>query len=378
MHVASNNSTGAPYAIDPLRALPAEAYRKPAHLFEVDGVWRNGWVFVATSDEVVEPGDFVAVDLGGQPVIVLRNQDGELAALSNMCAHRGTLLVEGSGNTKRFQCPYHAWTYRDDGSLLSVPHASRDDVNRDQHCLPQFRCEEWQGLVFVSMNSEVESLEERFAHLDKIAQEAKLGELHHWTSERDTEEWNANWKLVVSNAMESYHLFKVHPETLEPFTPTAGAYYIVGNADGTATGGVSTQDGGDYTLLSLPPNFVGVVTDESLLWQAVFPISAERTLVVSGGAFKHESPGNQSGLAKWSSKAAAKAVESLTPDFLPEDKAICERGQLAASGDYVPGVLVPMEQVLVDFHHYLNRQLHGAEVPGVRTSAQVGIAKPTD
>ncbi|MGI9610073.1 MAG: hypothetical protein ACR2NL_07240, partial [Acidimicrobiia bacterium] len=73
--------------------------------------------------------------------------------------------------------------------------------------------------------------------------------------------------------------------------------------------------------------------------------------------------------------AMAKGATLGLPDFLPEDKAICERGQKAATGEFTPGQLVPMEQVVIDFHHFLNRQLHGGEVPPVQTSHSVGIAK---
>ncbi len=362
------------YAVDPTRALPTEAYRPEALAAELERIWRNDWVFVGTADEVAEPGDYFSVVLGDQPVIVLRNQAGELSALSNLCAHRGTLLVDGAGNTKRFQCPYHAWTYRDDGGLLSVPYAKPADVDKADHCLPRYRAEEWHGLIFATMNADIPSLAQRLAHLDDIAQGAGMGSLQHWTSERREEVWDANWKLAVSNAMESYHLFKVHPDTLEPFTPTSDAYYVKGNADGTATGGANKQSD-DYTLLSLPPNFVGVLTNDSLLWQAVFPVAADRSRIVAGGAYSSPSPGELSGLSRWTSKATSKAIQMTIPDFLPEDKDICERGQRAADGDYTPGVLVPMEQVISDFHHYLNRQLHGAEVPAVRTSAEVGITK---
>ena len=125
----------------------------------------------------------------------------------------------------------------------------------------------------------------------------------------------------------------------------------------------------------MPPNFVGVLTNNSLLWQAVFPLAADRSRIVIGGAYTSPSPGELSGVSKWTSKATSVALQMAFPDFLPEDKDICERGQRAAEGDYTPGVLVPMEQVISDFHHYLNRQLHGAEVPPVRTSSEVGIAK---
>ena len=355
--------------------LPAVAYRS-AEAFELerDRVWRSGWVFVGTHDQVAEPGDFFTALLGGQPIIVMRNQAGNLAALSNLCAHRGTLLVDGPGNTKRFQCPYHAWTYRDDGTLLSVPHLGKADLNKASHCLPTYRCEAWHGLVFVSMNPDVAPLAERFAHLEAIATEHRLAGLHHWTSQREDQEWQANWKLAITNAMESYHLFKVHPETLEPNAPTADAYYIVGGADGTATGGRQRRDD-DYILFSLPPNFVGAITSGSFLYQYVEPIAVDRTRVVAGGAFEFEDPGQPSGIRGMLQQATMRLSDSLIPDFLPEDKWICERGQASASGDFEPGQLIPMEQVIIDFHHYLNRQLHGVEAPPVATSDEVGIPR---
>ncbi|MEM9653851.1 MAG: aromatic ring-hydroxylating dioxygenase subunit alpha [Actinomycetota bacterium] len=373
---SSDRSSAAAYPIQPDRALPTIAYRSVEALeVERRRVWQGGWVFVGTEDQVSEPGDYFTTMVGGQPVIVLRSRSGELAALSNLCAHRGTLLVDGPGTTKRFQCPYHAWTYRDDGSLLSVPFAGRDEVDKNEHCLPRYRCESWHGLVFVSMNNDVVSLVERFAHLEPIVAEHRLGDLKHWTSRREAQDWSANWKLVISNAMESYHLFKVHPETLEPYTPTKDAYYIVGNADGTATGGRQNGEE-DYILLSLPPNFVGLISAGSLLYQYVEPTAIDRTRVIAGGAYTYNDPERSSGLTGLVTKAVSRAAGSLVPDFLPEDRWICERGQQAASGDFEPGRILAMEQVIVDFHHYLNRQLHGVAAPPVATAETVGIARP--
>ena len=168
----------------------------------------------------------------------------------------------------------------------------------------------------------------------------------------------------------------IHNERFRPspYSPTADAYYVVGNADGAVTGGANKGDE-DYRLVSLPPNIVGVITGGNFLWQAVDPISVDRTRVVTGGAYRHSSPATTSGLTKLVGKAASKAAEFTLPDFLPEDKAICERGQRAATGDFDPGVIVPIEHIITDFHHYLARQLHGAEVPAVRHGGEVGIAK---
>ena len=272
----------------------------------------DGLVAVGESGERPEP-----VDIGDQPVLLLRSPAGELAALSNLCAHRGTLLVERPANAKRIQCPYHAWTYNDGGRLLSVPFAPKGAIDKAAHCLPVYRVESWHGLIFVSLDPDVEPLTERFAAVEPHVAARGIDQLHHRSDQQEAQVWDCNWKLAILNAMESYHLFQVHPKTLEPYTPTKDAYYITGSARATATGGRSKgQD--DYLLISLPPNFVGA------------------------------------------------AAYSLL-DFLPEDKAICERGQRGATGDFVPGRLVPMERVVADFGHYLNWRLNHIEPPAVHT-----------
>ncbi|MCY3661847.1 MAG: Rieske 2Fe-2S domain-containing protein [bacterium] len=82
--------------IDPERALPSAVYRDPAVLAaEMRGIWRGDWVFATTVDALASPGDQLPVVIGDQPVLLLRNQQGELAALSNLCAHRGTLCTTG-------------------------------------------------------------------------------------------------------------------------------------------------------------------------------------------------------------------------------------------------------------------------------------------
>ncbi len=340
--------------LDTGRALPNLAYRSTTiHDAELDGVFGADWVFVTTADVVAEPGDRIPVVVGRQPVMLLRDRDGELAALSNLCTHRGTLLVGEPTNGKRIQCPYHAWTFADDGRLLAVPFDDAKRVDKAAHCLPSYRVEEWHGLVFVSLNPDVEPLAERFAGIEHHV--GGLDDLHHWGGHQESQEWACNWKLAAINAMESYHLFQVHPETLEPFTPTKGAYHVGGDWRASVTGGTE-QRGDDYVLLSLPPGFVGVVTNGSFLWQTVHPVAVDRCVVRTGAAYRSPPPERAGRLDRWVSKAAM-AAESLVPDFLPEDKAICERGQLGAAGDFTPGTLVEMEQVVVDFHDYLRRRL---------------------
>ena len=351
--------------LSPAHALPAASYRDPEWLAaEKDSIWHGDWVFVASEDALKSPGDQLPVVVGDQPVLLLRNQAGELVALSNLCVHRGTLLVEEPANAKRIQCPYHGWTYDDTGRLLGVPFASKDAIDRASHCLPGYWVDSWHGLVFVSLNPDVEPLAERFAAIEPHVSPRGIDALHHRSDQQTTDVWECNWKVAILNAMESYHLFKVHARTLEPYTPTKGAYYIRGSARATATGGtIKGQD--DYLLISLPPGFVGVLNGGSLLWQAVHPIGTQRCAVRTGGAFaSRRRAGALRRLGEWFSWGAT--AYSLL-DFLTEDKAICERIQRGVTGHFTPGRLVPMERVVADFGHYLNWRLNKVEPPAVHS-----------
>ena len=360
------------FAFDPTRALPNTAFRRQdlADL-ELDRIWHRDWIFVTSDDALPEPGDQLPVVIGTQHVLLLRRQDGTIAAMSNLCAHRGTLLVEARANSKRVQCPYHAWTYADDGRLLSVPFAGPDEVDKAAHCLPNYQVAVWHGLIFVALGDGVEPFEDRVAAVDDLLTERGIDELHHWSNHQETQFWDCNWKLAALNAMESYHLFQVHPETLEPYTPTKESYYIRGSARASATGGANKGEK-DYILLSLPPGFVGVLTDSSFLWQAIHPSAVDQCAVRTGGAFTALPPERQDGTAaRWATRAANAALRSALPDFLPEDKAICERGQRGAAGDYTPGQLIDAERVVGDFGRYLDWRLNSVEPPGVHAADEV-------
>ena len=350
--------------LDPACALPAAAYRDPAWLAaEKERIWHGDWVFAATEDALATPGDQLPVVIGDQPVLLLRNQSGELAALSNLCAHRGTLLVEERTNAARIQCPYHAWTYDDAGRLIGVPFGPKEVIDRPSHRLPAYRVESWHGLVFVSLNLKVEPLATRFAAVESHVSARGVDGLRHQSDWQTADVWQCNWKVAITNAMESYHLFKVHPKTLEPYAPTRDAYYIAGSARATATGGAYEGED-DYLLISLPPGFVGVFTKDSLVWQAVHPHGADRCSVRTGGAFA--SPRDRSalgGLGNWLNWALG--ASDARSDFLKEDKAICERIQRGFSGDFVPGQLLPVERVVADFGHYLNWRLNDVAPPQV-------------
>src|SRR5918992_2958432 len=90
---------------------------------EMERLWSRTWIYLGHTSQVPRPGDFITADIAAKPVILVRHTDGNVRVLMNRCAHKGTKLVyDYAGNTgKTLRCPYHAWTYRLDGTLLHIP-----------------------------------------------------------------------------------------------------------------------------------------------------------------------------------------------------------------------------------------------------------------
>jgi len=109
-------------------------------------VFGQEWVCVGRASTLATPGDYLTYELAGQPVLVIRDRDGTVRAMSNVCLHRMSTLLEGSGHTKAIVCPYHAWMYNLDGTLRGAPYMSRTTgFCKDDYHLQQMRCEEWLG-----------------------------------------------------------------------------------------------------------------------------------------------------------------------------------------------------------------------------------------
>ena len=361
------------------RALPFSVYTD-GRIYELElrRLFEEGWVFVCAAAEIPEPGDYCAFFLAEEPVLVVRGEDGRLRAMSNACRHRGTVLGDiGFGRAARFVCPYHAWSYDTRGILDRVPHSRGTAVEREAHRLTSFALEEWWGLVFVNVSGDAEPLAPLLSGIEPYLELFGAGNFSH-ASGGAPEAWEANWKVAMENAMESYHLFRVHTRTLEPVTPTREAYYVEGSAAWSVTGGKMTgtpvgygasgASGGaggaggaggeaertpermtwdNYLLISLPPNFVGVLTYGSLDWVSTLPAGPERCHV------------RMAGISAYSGDPGV-VPAGLAEAFLAEDKVICERVQRGMRARRsAGGKLVEMERVVVDFHNYLAWRLFG-------------------
>ena len=120
----------------------------------------------------------MAYDLAGQPIVVLRDREGGLRAMSNVCLHRMSTLLEGSGNTRSIVCPYHAWTYNLDGTLRAAPFMKETTgFDREDYALPQIRCEEWLGWIYVTLNRELLGVAEKLRPLASMICPVRDGEL---------------------------------------------------------------------------------------------------------------------------------------------------------------------------------------------------------
>lgn len=188
-------------------------------------MWPNVWQFAARDEEMPNPGDYVVYENAGRSFLLVRQQDGSIKALHNVCLHRGRKLVQGSGTSTKFVCAFHGFAWNHDGSLADIPcrwdfkHLSDEKMQ-----LPEAEVGRWGGYIFVRDNAGGPTLEEYLAPLP-----AHFAQWKH--EECVTAAWvgkvvHANWKITMEAFMESYHAYVTHPQ-LMPFTADANSAYNV-------------------------------------------------------------------------------------------------------------------------------------------------------
>src|SRR5688572_28870786 len=199
--------------IQPLSAaLSARYYREPevAEL-EQTRIFARNWQLVGHEADLPPAGGYMTTTAGAQPVLVIRDEEGTLRAFRNVCRHRGSRLLSGSGECgQAIRCLYHGWTYRLDGELIGVPEG-RSIPGLDKSSLGLFpvRVEVMCGLVFVNLDPDAEPLAEQVRGLPERFERYSIEELRPKTFWEGTQP--ANWKIVVENYNEGYHIPIGHP-----------------------------------------------------------------------------------------------------------------------------------------------------------------------
>ncbi len=208
--------------------LPAFAYNSEEfHALENECLFSRSWVFAGFAHEIPERGDVLPVDVAGRPVLLVRGEDGErngtgkITAFHNVCRHRCLKLVEQPGNVGRLiRCPYHSWSYDLSGALRAAPFFGGVDnqtpagFDMEQNGLVAIRCAVWHDWIFVNLDSGASPFEEfiqpavaRLAHLD-LALLKPVAML-------DFGVVNTNWKFLLENFIEPYHVQFVHSATTD-------------------------------------------------------------------------------------------------------------------------------------------------------------------
>jgi choline monooxygenase len=206
------SSKTAPAPVPP--ALSPDLYLDPEVLrLEDERIFSRTWQFAGHISQLPAAGTYLTANAGTQPVLVVRDDEGELRAFRNVCRHRGSRLLSGSGECKKaIRCRYHGWTYKLDGTLIGVPEGLGFGSGLDKRRLGLMpaRVEELCGLVFVNLDADATPLAELVGdELPRRLARYRIETLESFAPATGTQP--ANWKAVADNYLEGYHIPIAHP-----------------------------------------------------------------------------------------------------------------------------------------------------------------------
>ena len=238
-------------------------------------IFDRAWLYAAHETEVPQAGDFLTRRVGGRPLIIVRGDDGEIRVFHNSCRHRGaTVCRHPRGNARHFTCFYHNWTYDNEGRLRGVPlnDAYGPALKMEEMGLYQPRMQSYRGWLFVCFSRETESLEDYLAgvlsYLDMILDQDEGGStvlpgVHEYSM-------RANWKLLMENTVDIYHLNSTHGRYLRDYVPK-----VLGlkspNPRTAHEGSLSPQELGNGHVVIEYRKFSGVADEaKRAAWEARF------------------------------------------------------------------------------------------------------------
>lgn len=208
------------HALDMLSAIQA---RKPGHTLardfyinqeryqlDLQHIWYRSWVFAGHTIELEKPGQYITLQIGDYPILIIRNRDHQINAFHNICRHRGAVLCQqAAGKTHNLICPYHQWSYNLNGELFSARSIS-DDVDFSHYSLKPIQLEQLGTQIYVCLADDPPSFDE-FTNIGLPYVEpydVSNCKIAHQTTQIE----NANWKIVFENNRECYHCHVGHPE----------------------------------------------------------------------------------------------------------------------------------------------------------------------
>ncbi|RLE22019.1 MAG: hypothetical protein DRJ50_08290, partial [Actinobacteria bacterium] len=200
---------------------PTGVYVSAEHLsYERTHIFNQVPLVVGLADQVRSPGDFFVDDLTGKSLLIVRDESGELRGFHNVCGHRGARVQQGGqGCTRRFTCPYHAWTYDTAGVLVSIPNDDGfADLDRSTRGLVEFPVESRHGLIWANPEALPEHGIDVAMFLGDLDRELSEFEIDTYAENRsELFRESFNWKQVIDGFLETYHLRFLHRTTVSPF-----------------------------------------------------------------------------------------------------------------------------------------------------------------
>ena len=195
-----------------------QEFYKQADIYEreIEKIYMDSWLFIGHNSQIPNKGDYFVYNLLSESVIIVRGRDDQIHAYMNVCRHRGSrICVEEKGNVKRFTCPYHAWTYNLEGSLITAKTLS-NGIKKEEFGLHKCQIEVVEGLILLNFSDQPSSLDNLKDELSEPMKMFGFNDLK--IAAHKNYPIDANWKLAVENYNECYHCAPSHPEYSQSHT----------------------------------------------------------------------------------------------------------------------------------------------------------------
>jgi len=333
---------------------------------ENERVFAHTWQVAGRVDQVRERGEFFTVELGEEPIVVARGEDGVLRGFYNVCRHHAAAVVtEAQGCAKQFRCPYHGWTYGNDGALKGmVEFEGVCDFERAKNGLVPVAVDTWENFVFVNLDGAAGSLKDFLANVPELVAPLQLMEKLNFFDRR-VYTLNCNWKVYVDNYLDGgYHVPHAHKGlssvieytnyTIENFDRACLQSSPL-SSDSKSEKGVAATRQGRAFYLWIYPNFMINAYEGVMDTNLVFPLAVDKCAVVFDYYFSDIS---KKALRK--NQASIKVSEKVQD----EDVAICDAVQKGlASRAYLAGRLSVRREA---GEHLFHRLLHVDLTRGMR------------